>query len=104
MPLCDQRRAFSCNSTTFAGRLAVKNLLLDRDDLGVIHAKKVVGHSRIWLTEKPDVTWWVVVRGPDERLRIVGFALPPQERRARDTYEALSMLHVLGAFLEGQDS
>lgn len=82
----------------------MKNLRLDGDDLGVIHAKKVVGHSRIWLTEKPDATWWVVVRGPDERIRVVGFVRPPQERRARDTYEALSIPHVLGAFLEGQDS
>lgn len=82
----------------------MKDLLLDEDNLGVIHAKKVVGRSRIWLTEKPDATWWVVVRGPDELIRAVGFIHSPQERRARDTYEALSMPHVLGAFLEGQDS
>lgn len=82
----------------------MKNLLLAGDDLGVIHAKKVVSYSRIWLTEKPDATWWVVVRGPDELIRTVGFVLPPQEQRARDTYEALSMPHVLKAFLEGHDS
>lgn len=100
----DQRRAGPCNFTAFAGRLTVKNLLLDGDDWGVIRAKKVVGHSTIWLTEKPDATWWVVVSGPDERTRLVGFVRPPQEHHARDTYEALSMPHVLGAFLEGRDS
>lgn len=83
----------------------VKNLQIAGDDLGVIRAKKVVDRSRIWLIEKPDATWWVVVvEGPDALIRTVGFVRPPQAQRARATYDDLSMPHVLGAFLEGQDS
>jgi hypothetical protein len=81
-----------------------KSLQLDENDLGVIHAKKVIGKSKIWLTSKPDDSWWVVVDGPDRIVRTVGFVRPPQEQRARDTYNDLSMPHVLGAFLEGRDS
>ena len=83
---------------------SVKSLQLEGDDLGVIHAKKVAGKSKIWLTEKPDATWWIVVRGPDQKVRLAGFVRPPQEQRARATYDDLSTPHVLGAFLEGQDS
>lgn len=82
----------------------MKSLQLNGDDLGVIHAKKVVGKSKIWLTEKPDATWWVVVDGPDRKIRELGFVHPPQEERARATYNDLSVPHVLGALLEGQDS
>ena len=56
------------------------------------------------LTEKPDATWWIVVEGPDQKIREVGFVRPPQEARARDTYASLSKAHVLEAFLEGKDS
>jgi hypothetical protein len=82
----------------------MKNLQLDGHDLGVIHAKKVAGKSKIWLTSKPDATWWVVVAGPDEKIRTIGFVRPPQEQRARATYDDLSMPHVLGSFLEGRAS
>lgn len=82
----------------------MKNLQLDGDDLGAIHAKKSVGKSKIWLTSKPDATWWVVVDGPDRKIRTVGFVRPPQEQHARATYDDLSTPHVLGAFLEGRDS
>lgn len=82
----------------------MKNLQLDGDGLGVIHAQKVAGKSKIWLTVKPDATWWVVVEGPDQKIRTIGFVRPPQEQRARATYEDLSTPHVLGAFLEGRDS
>lgn len=80
------------------------SLNLDGNDLGVIRAKKVAGRSKIWLTEKPDATWWVVVEGPDQVIRTVGFVRPPQEQRARATYGDLSLPHALGAFLEGRDS
>jgi len=83
----------------------MKSLQIGGDDLGVIHAKKSVDDSRIWLTAKADATWWVVVIGPDQKLRTVGFVRPPQEQRARETYEALvGKPHVLAAFLEGRDS
>ena len=82
----------------------VRSLQVDGDDLGVIRGKKRVGESRIWLTERPDATWWVVIEGPDQKIRTVGFVRPPQEQRARDMYDDLSELHVLGALLEGRDS
>ena len=82
----------------------MKSLQLNGDDLGIIHSKKIVGKSKIWLTEKPDAAWWVMVDGPDRKIRTVGFVRPPQEQRARETYDDLSMPHVLGAFLEGRDS
>jgi hypothetical protein len=82
----------------------VKSLQIDGLDLGVIHAKKVVGDTRIWLTAKIDDTWWVVVAGPDQKIHTVGLVRPPQEQRAREIYDSLSMPHVLGAFLEGRDS
>lgn len=76
----------------------------DGKNLGAIRARKAVEKSTIWLTQKRDATWWVVVKGPDYKIRIVGFIRPPQEKRARDTYDSLSKLHVLGSFLEGRDS
>jgi hypothetical protein len=83
----------------------MKSLQIGGEDLGVIHAKKSVNDSRIWLTAKKDDTWWVVVIGPDGKLRTVGFVRPPQEERARETYDALiSKPHVLAALLEGRDS
>ena len=83
----------------------MKSLQIGGDDLGVIHAKKSVGESRIWLTVKSDATWWVVIEGPDQKIRTVGFARPPQEPRARETYDALiSKPHVLAALLEGRNS
>jgi hypothetical protein len=82
----------------------MKSLQINGEVFGVIRAKKVAGQSRIWLTEKTDATWWIVVEGPDQRIREVGFVRPPQEQRARDTYASLSKSHVLEAFLEGKDS
>ena len=81
-----------------------KSLQIDGKAMGDIHAKKTEGESRIRLTEKPDATWWIVVEGPDQKIREVGFVRPPQEARARDTYASLSKAHVLEAFLEGKDS
>ena len=81
----------------------LKSLQIDGEDLGVIHDKKTVKQSRIWLTEKPDA-WWVVVEGPDQKIRTTGFVRPPQEQRARTTYDDLSKVDVLEAFLEGRDS
>lgn len=82
----------------------MRSLQIDGTDHGIIHDKKRAGESRIWLTEKSDATWWVVVEGPDQKIRLVGFVRPPQEQRARQTYGDLSQPHVLGAFLEGRDS
>lgn len=83
----------------------MKNLHIGSDNWGVIRAKKSIDDSRIWLTVKADATWWVVVIGPDQKLRTVGFVRPPQEQRARETYDALiSKPHVRAAFLEGRDS
>jgi hypothetical protein len=82
----------------------VRSLQIDGHDHGIIHDKKRVGESRIWLTEKADATWWVVVEGPDQKVRVVGFVRPPQEPRARQTYDALNQPHVLEALLEGRDS
>lgn len=87
----------------------MKSLQIDGQDLGIIHGKKTVKHSRIWLTEKPSVelrssSWQVVVEGHDQKIRTVGFVRPPQEQRARATYDDLSKVDVLEAFLEGRDS
>jgi hypothetical protein len=83
----------------------MKSLQIGGEDLGVIHAKKSIGDSRIWLTAKADATWWVVVIGPDQKLRTVGFVRPPQDERARETYDALiSKPDVRAAFLEGRAS
>jgi len=82
----------------------VKSLQINGEILGVIHDKKVVEQSRIWLTVKDDDTWWVVVEGPDQKIRTVGLVRPPQEQRAREIYDSLSKAHVLGAFLEGRES
>jgi hypothetical protein len=82
----------------------MKSLQIDGKSMGVIHAKKTEGQSRIWLTEKPDATWWIVVEGPDQKVREVGFVRPPQEQRAREIYDSLSKTSVLEAFLEGKDS
>ena len=82
----------------------MRSLQIDGDNLGVIHDKKRAGESRIWLTEKPDATWWVVVEGPDQKIRRVGLVRPPQESRAREIYDSLSQPRVLEAFLEGRDS
>jgi hypothetical protein len=84
--------------------MTMKNLQINGDDWGAIRAKKIVNVSKIWLTEKPDATWWIVVDGPDQKIRTVGFVRPPQEQRARTTYDDLNQPHVLGAFLEGRDS
>lgn len=81
----------------------MKSLQIGGDDFGVIHAKKSVGNAQIWLTAKIE-TWWVVVEGPDGKIRTVGLVRPPQEQRAREIYDSLSKPHVLGAFLEGRDS
>ena len=82
----------------------MKSLQIDGTDHGIIHAKKHASDSRIWLTAKSDATWWIVVEGPDQKIRIVGFVRPPKEQRARQTYDDLSQPHVLEAFLEGRDS
>jgi hypothetical protein len=82
----------------------VKHLEINGDDHGAIFGKKTVGESRIWLTAKADDTWWVVIEGPDHKIRNVGFVRPPQEDRARQTYDSLSKPHVLQALLEGRDS
>lgn len=82
----------------------MKNLQIDGEDLGVIYGKKTVAESRIWLTAKPDASWWVVIEGSDQKLRTVGFVRPPQEQRAREIYDSLSKHHVLTALLEGRDS
>ena len=82
----------------------MKSLQINGDDLGVIRGKKTVDQSRLWLTEKSDATWWVIIEGPDQKIRTVGFVRPPQEQRARETYEALSKIDVLTALLEGRDS
>jgi hypothetical protein len=82
----------------------MKHLEINGDDLGAIHGKKTVAESRIWLLARADASWWVVVEGPDHKLRTAGFIRPPQEDRARQTYGDLSKPHVLQAFLEGRDS
>ncbi len=82
----------------------MKSLQIDGQDHGVIHAKKVVQQSRIWLTAKSDATWWIVVEGSDQKIRTVGLVRPPQEQRAREIYDSLSKTDVLEAFLEGRDS
>lgn len=82
----------------------VKSLQINGEIFGVIHSKKTVAQSRIWLTAKDDATWWVVVEGPDQKIRTAGLVRPPQEQRAREIYDGLSKAHVLGAFLEGRDS
>jgi hypothetical protein len=82
----------------------VKNLQIDGKDLGTIRAKKIVQQSRIWLTTKSDGTWWIVVEGHDQKIRMAGLVRPPQAQRAREIYEDLSKPHVLEAFLEGRDS
>lgn len=56
----------------------MKRLEINGDDLGAIHAKKTVAESRIWLTARTDATWWVVIEGPDHKIRSVGFVHPPQ--------------------------
>jgi hypothetical protein len=82
----------------------VKSLQISGESFGVIHAKKTVRDSRIWLTAKPDETWWIVVEGPDQTIRTVGLVRPPQEKRAWEIYEDFSKPNVLEAFLEGRDS
>lgn len=82
----------------------MKSLQIGDEDFGLIHDQKVVQQSRIWLTVKSDGTWWIVVEGHDQRLRTLGFVRPPQEQRARVTYDDLSEQHVLEAFLAGRDS
>lgn len=79
-------------------------LELDGQSIGIIRAKKFVSTSRIWLTEQRDGSWWVIVEGPDRKLRTAGFVRPSQEQRAREVYEALSLPNVIGSFLEGVDS
>lgn len=80
-----------------------KTLSLDGHDYGVIHGKKVEDASTIWLTEKSDGTWCVIVRGPRDDC-VMELIRPPQEQRAREIYADLSLPHVLSAFLEGRDS
>lgn len=82
----------------------MRSLQIADEDYGVIHGKKTVAESRIWLTAKSDATWWVVIEGPDQKIRTVGFVRPPQEPRARQTYDDLSKRDVLTALLEGRDS
>ena len=82
----------------------MKHLKINGDDLGTVHAKKIVAESRIWLTARTDASWWIVIEGPDHKIRTVGFAQPPQEARARQTYDDLSKRDVLQALLEGRDS
>jgi hypothetical protein len=82
----------------------VRSLQISGEDFGGIYARKTVDESRIWLTSKSDATWWVVIEGPDQKIRTVGFVRPPQEQRARETYASLSKLDVLTALLEGRDS
>jgi hypothetical protein len=82
----------------------VRSLQIGDEVFGGIHARKTVDESRIWLTSKSDATWWVVIEGPDQKIRTVGFVRPPQEQRARETYASLSKLDVLTALLEGRDS
>jgi len=83
----------------------MKTLHIGSEHLGVIHAKKTRDDSKIWLLEKDDASWWVVVLGSDGHVRKAGFVRPSQEQRARETYEALiTKPHVLAAFLEGRDS
>ena len=82
----------------------MKTLHIGSEQLGVIHEKKTRDESKIWLVEK-DASWWVVVLGPDGHVRKAGFVRPPQEQRARETFEALvTKPQVLAAFLEGRDS
>ena len=82
----------------------MKSLQIGGKDLGVIHAKKTVAESRIWLTAKSDATWWVVIESPDQKIHEVGLVRPPQEERAREIYDSLSKRDVLTALLEGRDS
>lgn len=83
----------------------MKSLQIGGDDFGVIRSKKTVDESRIWLTaRKSDATWWVVIEGPDQKIRTVGLVRPPQEERAREIYDSLSKRDVLAALLEGRDS
>ena len=82
----------------------MRSLQIDGEDHGVIHGKKTVNGSRLWLTVKPDDSWWIVVEGPDQKVRTVGLVRPPQEQRAREIYDSLSKQDVLDAFLEGRDS
>jgi hypothetical protein len=79
----------------------VKLLQINGDDLGVIHAKKTVAESRIWLTARLDDTWCVVVEDPDQKIHAMRFIPPPQESRARRVYDDLSTPHKLRIFLEG---
>lgn len=81
----------------------MKVLSIEGEHTGFIRAEKRVGKSRVWLTEL-GAAWWVVVMGPDDRVRKIGFVRPPQEERARQTYDDLSIPHVIGALLEGRDS
>ena len=82
----------------------MKHLKINGDVLGAIHGKKTVAASRIWLTARADASWWVVIEGPDQKIRTVGFVQPPQKDRAQQTYDDLSKPHVLQALLEGRDS
>ncbi len=82
-----------------------KDLVFGKTSFGLIRAKKTIGKSTIWLTEdhapSSAGTWWVVVLGPDKRVRTSAYIRPPQEGRAREVYDGLSMPNVLGAHLEG---
>lgn len=82
----------------------MRSLQIEGEDLGIIHDKKAVGDARLWLTEKPDGTWWIVVDDPDRGMATMGLIRPPQEQRAREIYDSLNAPPVLVAFLEGRDS
>ena len=82
----------------------MKRLEINGEDLGLIHGKKAVADSRFWLTARADGTWWIVIEGPDHKIRTVGFVRPPQQERACQTFEDLRKPDVLHALLEGRDS
>lgn len=82
----------------------MKRLEINGEDLGVIHGKRTIAESRIWLTAHADATWWIVVEGPDQEIRTVGFALHDAQERACQTFEDLRKPDVLQALLEGRDS